>query len=115
MFLVIPVLCGMMFYAWIVLAKRAFERWKIEDSLVARVFRKLGEYSYEILFMHVYPVSYGTRIFRVVLERVGLNLNGTALFLILFVPMVICSFIMAVAFRFVVANIRIGIRKVLKC
>lgn len=114
-FLVIPVLCGMMFYAWIVLTKRAFERWKIEDSLVARVFRKLGEYSYEILFMHVYPVSYGTRIFRVVLERVGLNLNGTALFLILFVPMVICSFIMAVAFRFVVANIRIGIRKVLKC
>lgn len=101
-FLIIPFLTGIMFYCVVGLAKRVFERFSIDDNLIVRIFRILGKYSYEIFFMHIYPVSYGTRVVRVLLEARGIHLSGTSLFVILIIPMFVCSLLMAFIFHCVV-------------
>lgn len=100
-FVIIPTLTGIMFYALIVLVRAIFGKSGIENRVVVRLFSRLGEYSYEMLFMHIYPVSYGTRIIRVLLEQINVKLSGTVLFLILIIPMFVSSYLMAIMFRWV--------------
>lgn len=59
-----------------------------------------------MFFMHIYPASYGVRAVRIVLDKLGFNINGTVLFFVLIIPVYAMSLGMAFVFRKIIILIR---------
>lgn len=98
-FLMLPILVGIMFYNFIPIIQGYYVKWGGKNGCITRVFEAFGNYSYEMMFMHIYPITYGTRMVRVLTDSMGIHMSGTVLFWMLLVPWFLISYLMAFMMR----------------
>lgn len=92
-FLVIPLFSAIMFCYFIRIIKmRYLKIW----GGYRRLFETMGKYSYELLIVHVYPVSYGTRMIYVMLDKFNIGISGNVMFFVCIIPMTLISIMLAI-------------------
>lgn len=105
--IIIPFICGIGFFKLcnlLIIIKKSDKLTGGEKC--TEIIQIMGKYSYEMFFMHIYPASYGVRAVRIVLDKLGFNINGTVLFFVLIIPVYAMSLGMAFVFRKIIILIR---------